>query len=134
MDLTMLRLRTSQVLALTVAAAGWMASPPALAGDPVAGKAIFGQCLACHTVEPGAADGVGPNLRGVLGKPAATNRPGYAYSEALKAAKLTWDDATLDTWIKNPVAMVPGSKMEFVGLSKRDKREDVIAYMKDALK
>ena len=129
----MLRLPAPLSLAI-VGCVGLMATPLAQAADPVAGKAIFGQCLACHTIEPGAADLVGPNLRGVMGKAAATNRPGYAYSDALKAAKLTWDDATLDTWIKNPVAMVPGSKMEFIGLTKRDKREDVIAYMKDALK
>jgi cytochrome c len=104
------------------------------AGDPVVGKAIFAQCLACHTIELGAADLVGPNLRGVLGKPAATNRPGFVYSEALKKSGLVWDDATLDAWIRNPVELVPGAKMEFVGLTKKDKRENVIAYLKEALK
>lgn len=103
-------------------------------GDPVAGKAIFAQCMACHTIEPGAPELLGPNLHGVLGKPAATNRPGYAYSDALKKSGLVWDDATLDAWIKNPTALVPGTKMEFVGLTKKDKRDNVIAYLKEALK
>jgi cytochrome c len=101
--------------------------------DPVAGKAVFAQCLACHTIDAGAPDQVGPNLRGVLGKPAATNRAGFQYSEALKKSGLTWDDATLDAWIRNPAVLVPGTKMEFVGLTKREKRENVIAYLKQAL-
>jgi cytochrome c len=103
-------------------------------GDPVVGKAIFAQCLACHSFDPAAPDAVGPNLHGVLGKPAASNRPGFAYSAALKASGLTWDDATLDAWIKNPAVLVPGTKMEFVGLTKKEKRDDVIAYLKEVLK
>jgi cytochrome c len=118
------------VIALLLIAAAPLAQA---AGDPVAGKAIFAQCTACHTIEKGAADLVGPNLRGVLGKPAATNRPGFAYSEALKKSNLVWDDGTLDAWIKNPVMLVPGAKMEFVGLTKKDKRESLIAYLKEAL-
>jgi cytochrome c len=101
-------------------------------GDPEAGKAIFVLCAACHTLEEGAANNVGPNLRGVLGKPAATNRKDFAYSDALKASALVWDEATLDAWIKNPAAVVPGTKMEFVGLTKKDKRENVLAYLKQA--
>ena len=103
-------------------------------GDAEAGKAIFAQCQACHSVEPGGPELVGPSLRGVLGKPAATNRPGYAYSDALKKSGLVWNDATLDAWIKNPTALVPGAKMEFVGLSSKSKRDSLMAYLKEVLK
>lgn len=102
-------------------------------GDPELGKQIFNQCAACHTIEAGGPNKTGPNLHGVLGKRAATNHHAdFDYSPALKASGLTWDDATLDTWIKNPAALVPSTKMEFIGLSKKEKRDAVIAYLKQA--
>jgi cytochrome c len=103
-------------------------------GDPVAGKAIFALCAVCHTLEAGGADLVGPNLHGVFGKASGTNRQGFAYSAALQAAAILWDDTTIDAWIRNPVGVVPATKMEFVGLTKRDKRENLIAYLKEATK
>ena len=104
------------------------------AGDADAGKALFAQCAACHTIDPGGPVMVGPVLRGVLGKPAATRDAGYAYSDALKNSGLVWDDATLDAWIKNPAGLVPGAKMEFVGLTSKGKRDNLVAYLKEALK
>lgn len=102
-------------------------------GDPEQGKEIFKQCGACHTIEAGGPNNVGPNLHGVLGKHAATNHQAdFDYSAALKASGLTWDDATLDKWIRNPAELVPGTKMEFVGLSSKQKREAVLAYLKQA--
>jgi cytochrome c len=53
----------------------------------------------------------------------------YKYSDALKAANLTWDPATLDKWITDPKALVPGTKMTFVGLKDETARRDVIAYL-----
>ncbi len=116
----------------------WLAADAATAhaatsgGDPVVGKAIFAQCAACHAISKGAPNLVGPNLFGVLGKKAATNRKDFAYSAALKKSGLVWDDAAIDNWIKNPAAFVPGSTMDFVGLTKKDKRQNVIAYLKQA--
>jgi cytochrome c len=101
-------------------------------GDAVAGKAIFVLCAACHAVEAGATSPLGPNLHGVFGKKAGTNANGFEYSDALKASGIVWDETTMDTWIKNPAGVVPGTKMEYVGLTKKDKRENVIAYLKSA--
>lgn len=128
------RSSTSVLSVALLASRALVASQAQGAGDPVAGKAIFAQCLACHVIEAGPNGPIGPNLRGVLGKRAASNRSDFAYSDALKKSGLTWDDATLDTWIKNPATLVPGTKMEFVGLTKKEKRDDVIAYLKEALK
>ena len=101
--------------ALILAAA--MLPPPAFAaGDPVLGKKQFGPCTVCHKVDAAAPDAVGPNLFGVYGSKAATRRTKFAYSPALKAAKLTWDDATLDKWLAAPGDFVKGTKMEFIGL------------------
>jgi cytochrome c len=75
---------------------------------------------------------VGPSLFGVVGRPAGT-APGYNYSEANKSSGKTWDDATLDTYLTNPKALVPGTKMVFPGLPDAADRANVIAYL-DTLK
>lgn len=58
----------------------------------------------------------------------------YHQRTELKKSGLVWNDATLDAWIKNPTALVPGAKMEFVGLSSKGKRDSLMAYLRDALK
>lgn len=90
--------------------------------------AAFGQCAACHAVEPGK-HGVGPSLAGVYGTKSG-EIAGYAFSEAMKSAKLTWDDKTLDEYLTNPMKKVPGTKMTFAGLADPAKRKEVIEYMK----
>lgn len=90
--------------------------------------AAFGQCAACHAVEPGK-HGVGPSLAGVYGTKSG-DIAGYAFSEAMKAANLTWDDKTLDSYLANPMKMVPGTKMTFAGMADPAKRKEVIEYLK----
>jgi cytochrome c len=104
--------------------------PGAAASVAAAGSkpAAFGQCAACHSVEPGK-HGVGPSLAGVYGTKSG-ELAGYAFSDAMKAAKLTWDDQTLDSYLTNPMKMVPGTKMTFAGMSDPAKRKEVIEYMK----
>lgn len=90
--------------------------------------AAFGQCAACHATEPGK-HGVGPSLAGVYGTKSG-EIPGYAFSEAMKTANLTWDDKTLDEYLTNPMKMVPGTKMTFAGLPDPAQRKAVIEYLK----
>jgi len=97
------------------------------AGDPVAGKSVFNKCAVCHTIDP-AKKGVGPTLFGVVGRHSASVE-GFAYSPAMKAADKTWDAATLDVYLTDPKAMVPGTKMIFPGLPKPEDRANVIAYL-----
>lgn len=94
-----------------------------------AAPAVFAQCAVCHSVAKGGKAGVGPNLWGTAGTPAA-QKPGFAYSPALKSAGLVWDDATLDKWLQKPMALVPGTRMTFAGLPDAAKRAEVIAYLK----
>ncbi|KAI94280.1 cytochrome C [Rhodomicrobium udaipurense JA643] len=114
-------------IAMVGAALVWSASAYA-AGDPVKGEQVFKQCKICHQVGPTAKPGVGPVQNNVVGSKAGT-RPGFNYSEAMKNSGLTWDEATLDKYLENPKAIVPGTKMVFVGLKNPQDRADVIAFL-----
>ena len=104
-------------------------SGAALAQDAAAGEIVFKKCKVCHQIGEGAHNMVGPVLNGVVGRPAGTY-PGYNYSEANKNSGITWDEATLKEYLKNPRAKVPGTKMIFPGLPKDEDIDNVIAYLK----
>ena len=94
-------------------------------GDADKGKALYQACTACHSVED---NDLGPRHRGVVGRRAGSVAD-YSYSAALKASGLTWDEVTLDRWLTNPSALVPGTKM-FFQIADPQSRADIIAYLK----
>ena len=93
------------------------------------GEAKFAICRSCHTLPEGGEDMTGPNLWGIFGRKAGS-KPGYAYSDDMKAATWTWDADKLDKWIENPKALLVGTKMTFVGMPDATDRRDVIAFLK----
>ena len=97
--------------------------------DYTNGRRVFLQCRSCHQTAKDAPATVGPNLYGVFGRKAGA-APGYAYSEVMKNAGWTWDEAKIDQWIENPAKTLPGTRMTFAGLRDPDARRDVIAYLK----
>lgn len=97
--------------------------------DLANGKSKFALCQSCHTLPEGGANMTGPNLWRIVGAEAGEGRDGFKFSDALKAAHITWTPDKLDTWITKPQDMVPGTKMSFVGLKDAKDREDVIAYV-----
>ena len=99
------------------------------AQDAALGEKVFLKCKACHQIGEGAKNAVGPVLNGVVGRKAGT-APDYSYSDANKNSGITWDEATLKEYLKNPRAKVPGTKMIFPGLTKDDDIDNVIAYLK----
>jgi cytochrome c len=122
-----LRLALALVLPLAGAA-------PAFAADAAAGQRVFNQCRACHTVEQGGRNGVGPNLHGMFGR-AAGSIEGFRYSAALKAraeAGLVWTPETLAPYLRNPREAVPGGSMAFAGLRNEQQIADLIAYLQQA--
>ncbi|AIB15672.1 cytochrome C (plasmid) [Azospirillum argentinense] len=107
-----------------------VASSPgfAAAQDADAGAKVFNQCKACHTIEAGGPNRVGPNLHGVVGRKAGAVET-YKYSDAMKNAG-AWDEATLDAYLADPKSAVPGNKMAFAGVKNEQARKDLIAYLK----
>jgi cytochrome c len=101
----------------------------AMAQDAAAGEKVFQKCRACHQVGETAKNGVGPVLNGLLGRKSGTIE-GYSYTEANKNSGITWDDATLAEYLKNPKAKIPGTKMIFPGLPKDDEITNLIAFLK----
>ena len=103
-------------------------SAAATTADTGGKPAVFAQCAVCHSTEAGK-NGVGPSLAGIVGRKAGSVA-GFAYSDANKNSGLTWDEKTLDTYLTNPMKMVPGTKMTFAGLPDAAKRKEVIDYLK----
>jgi cytochrome c len=93
-------------------------------------KSSFTRCSICHAVN-GSGGKLGPDLTGVVGRKAGSV-PGYAYSDAMKASKITWTPAEIEKFIAGPQAMVPGTKMTFAGISDPAQRAKVVAYLKSA--
>lgn len=92
------------------------------------GADVFKKCQACHTINQGGANGLGPNLYATMGK-AHGHVPGFAYSDALKGVPGVWDWKSMSEWLANPKKYAPGTKMTFAGLSNPQDRANVIAYL-----
>jgi cytochrome c len=110
-------------------AASLAASAASAASDADRGEQIYQACTDCHSLDK---SDVGPRHRGVFGRKAGS-LPDYDYSDALKSASIVWDEETLDKWLTDPQAFVPGAKM-FFHLDNPQDRADVIAYLKERAK
>jgi cytochrome c len=119
-----------RLLSFSVAGAALIVSVGAAAAqDAAAGEKVFAKCKVCHQIGESAKNLVGPVLNGVVGRKAGTY-PDYHYSDANKNSGITWDEATLKEYLKDPKAKVPGTKMVFPGLKSDDDLANVIAYLK----
>lgn len=107
-----------------------MAFATSLAAADEPGQVLFNNtCRTCHTVEQGD-NRLGPSLAGMVGRKAGS-LPDYNYSESMKKSGIVWDEATLDRFIADPLAVVPGNSMKpFSGLASAQDRAAIIAYLK----
>lgn len=112
------------LLCLSAAASGLVHA----AGDASRGEQLYeSRCIACHSLDE---NRVGPKHRGVYGRKAGSV-PDFAYSMALTASKIVWSDTTLNRWLSNPEALIPGQRMNFQVQSAED-RADLIAFLRRA--
>ncbi len=98
------------------------------AGDIERGAAASRNCLACHSFAPGQ-HMTGPSLAGLWGRRAGTATGFARYSEALTKSGILWDGRSLDAWLRNPAALVPGNTMSFRGIADAGTRADLLAYL-----
>jgi cytochrome c len=122
-------MRNAVLGALLGASIGLASATGARAQDAAAGEKVFTVCRACHQIGENAKIAVGPVLNGVIGRKAGTY-PDYSYSDANKNSGITWDEATFTTYIKDPRAKIPGTKMIFIGVKDDQKIKDLLAFLK----
>ncbi len=97
--------------------------------DPAKGEAVFKKCGACHNNDKGGANGIGPNLYGIVGNIHA-HAAGFAYSDAIAAMKgKPWDWDELSKWLASPKTYAPGTKMAFAGVTKPEDRANLLVYL-----
>ncbi|HEV8553770.1 MAG TPA: cytochrome c family protein [Casimicrobiaceae bacterium] len=103
----------------------------AAAGDPLQGARAFQNCVACHSIDAGR-NMTGPSLADVVGRKAGGLANFHRYSDALKRSGIVWSEQTLDAWIANPAAVIPGNDMRFQGIGDAQTRNNLVAYLKAA--
>ena len=96
---------------------------------PVDGAAVFKPCASCHQIGPNARGGFGPQLNGLFGRRAGST-PDFAYSGAMKASGIVWDERTLSAFLGDPDKTVPGTKMRFWGIHVDRDLAALLAYLR----
>jgi cytochrome c len=105
---------------------------PATAADPAAlrrGEEIYGRCLGCHAIEQ---HRTGPAHCGLFQR-LAGSAPGFEhYSDAMRRSGIRWNEATLERFLADPMAVVPGTTMTYQGVTAPGDRRDLIAWLKES--
>jgi len=152
MDATMRNLAWIAVLTVTLVACGGpeesaapadAGAPPPAAAEPEPapdmdallasadlkrGETLYFQCRACHTMNDGGPNKVGPNLWGMFGRKAG-QAAGFAYSDAVTNSDIVWTAETVSAWLEQPADYLPGNMMVFVGVKKPQDRANLIAFL-----
>lgn len=117
------------IIAGAAALASTAISPANAEGNPQRGAIVYRSCAACHSLEPNL-HLTGPSLADLWGKKAASVADFPRYSKALKTQEFLWDETTLNAWLANPLAFVPGNQMTFRGIEDEKTRQDLIAFLR----
>ena len=98
-------------------------------GDAEQGRKAFRQCAACHSVEKGD-HRTGPSLANIWGQKAGKIKGFRRYSKVLKGSGVVWNENTLDQWLADPKALIPGNRMVIRGMKDGAERANLIAFLK----
>lgn len=101
--------------------------------DAAAGESAFRPCAACHTVDKGGANRVGPNLWDIVNRPIASHE-GFSYSAGMRdfsqGNTVHWDYEHLSQFLKAPRSYVSGTAMAFAGIKNPQQEANLIAYLR----
>ena len=122
--LTAATLGEQQVLAN----AEYLSQAPYVTADQENGSRQAQICRACHSLDEGGANMIGPSLYGFFGTEAGSKQD-FDYSAVLAEADFTWTPRALDAWLKQPGRFLPGNRMVFAGVLNEGDRADLIAYL-----
>jgi cytochrome c len=115
-----------------LAAAFAFAPLTASAQDAEAGQRVFNQCRACHTINSGGRNGVGPNLWGMYERRAGAVE-GFRYSANMRTLAdggLAWNEENLRRYLTNPKDLVPQGSMAFNGIRNEEQLTNLIAWLR----
>lgn len=118
--------RAAAIASMALAAATALPADAAATGDPARGEVIYARCLACHAL---AYNRTGPKHCGLFGRRAG-GVADFRYSPAMARADIVWDGDTLDRFLSNPTAMIPGTTMGYAGIADAQERTDLIAWLR----
>lgn len=113
---------------LALAALAPLPAGAATPGDPVRGEALYVRCMACHAL---AYNRTGPRHCGLFGRRAG-GVADFRYSPAMARVDIVWNGNTLDRFLSNPTAMIPGTTMGYAGIADAQERADLIAWLRQA--
>jgi cytochrome c len=99
------------------------------ADQPVDGAAVFRQCASCHQAGASAHGGFGPQLNNLFGRRAGSTAD-FAYSPAMKASGIVWDERTLSAFLRDPDKTVPGTRMRFWGIGDEREMKALLAHLR----
>ena len=97
-------------------------------GDVSHGEKVFKKCSACHLVNKGGENKIGPALYGIIGRKVGSKQD-YKYSKAMAAYDKNWTFEEMNGYLKKPQSHIKGTKMAFAGLRKEKDRASVILYL-----
>ncbi len=111
-----------------LAAAEHLSMPPYAGADRRQGEKQAQLCKACHSLEAGGPNMVGPALYGFFGRPVGAVED-FDYSAAIRDADFVWTPRALDAWLRQPARFLPGNRMSYPGVAGADERAALIAYL-----
>lgn len=109
-------------------AAEYLAAEPYASASRSRGERQAAFCKACHSLDAGGPNMVGPPLFGLFGSEVGT-RSGFEYSPVMRNADFVWTPEALDAWLAQPGRFLPGNRMMFAGVLNKEDREGLIAYL-----